>query len=112
MSLFAFRRGGAKRTACAVAVALIGSSWALPALTPSASAETGPAINFESGYSNGSVNGQDGWQSTGAFDQAVVDATPYGYATFGTKAFRISNSVTTGAFGDQTYTPSLANEAG
>jgi cysteine-rich repeat protein len=62
-------------------------------------------------FTNGSVNGQGGWAVTGPYDQAVVDNT-YGYPTFGCKTWRISNAITQGSFGDQTFSPSIANEAG
>ncbi len=71
-----------------------------------------PACNgstFDS-FTLGSVNGQGGWQVTGGYDQAVVD-NEYGYA-FGCKSLRLSNAVTSGSFGDQTFSPSNANEAG
>jgi len=68
------------------------------------------AVNFES-YSLGSVNGQDGWSSTGGYDQAVVNNT-YGYPSFGNKSLRISDAYTTGSFGDQTFSKSLMNECG
>jgi hypothetical protein len=59
----------------------------------------------------GSANGQDGWAVTGPFDQEIVDNT-YGYADFGCKTLRISDSVTSGSFGDQLFSPSTTNEAG
>jgi len=62
-------------------------------------------------FLNGNVNGQFGWSSTGSYDQEVVDNT-YGYSTFGCKSLRISNAVTSGSFGDQTFSYSVANEAG
>lgn len=62
-------------------------------------------------FSNGSVNGQNGWESTGPFDQAVV-TNDYGIASFGCKSFRLSNAVTSGSFGDQTFSYSTPNEAG
>ncbi|MEO8065826.1 MAG: hypothetical protein ABI643_03155 [Candidatus Doudnabacteria bacterium] len=68
------------------------------------------SFDFES-YAPGSINGQDGWSATGAFDQEVVPNT-YGYASFGTNAFRISDAVTSGSFIDQTFSKSLVNEAG
>lgn len=71
---------------------------------------TGDNTNFEN-FSNGSVNGQNGWESTGPFDQAVV-TNNYGIESFGCKSLRISNSVTSGSFGDQTFSYSTANEAG
>jgi hypothetical protein len=68
------------------------------------------STDFES-FSLGNVNGQNGWGVGGSFDQGVV-ANTYSYPSFGTKAFRISDAVTSGSFGDQTFTKSLANEAG
>ena len=74
-------------------------------------------INFET-YALGTVNAQDGWSSTGSagggcavYDHAVA-ANTYGYATFGTKSLRISNAVTSGCFGDQTFSKPLTEEAG
>ena len=63
-------------------------------------------ITFESPtYATGSVDGQDGWSSTGNYDQEIV-------AGGGGQSLRISNAVTSGAFGDQTFSKSLADEAG
>lgn len=62
-------------------------------------------------FSLGNVNGQHSWSSTGPYDQAIVDNT-YGYSTFGCKSLRLSNAVTSGSFGDQTFSYSNANEAG
>jgi hypothetical protein len=72
--------------------------------------------DFEN-FTLGAVNGQSGWQSGGIppshtiFDEAVV-ANTYGYASFGTKSLRLSNAITSTGFGDQTFSASLANEAG
>ncbi|HEX3095558.1 MAG TPA: hypothetical protein VHQ20_00375 [Patescibacteria group bacterium] len=79
-------------------------------LAPMIASADSNSVDFES-YSLGSVNGQDGWSSTGPFDQAVVNNT-YGYASFGTKTLRISDSATSGSFGDQTFSKPLVNEAG
>ena len=74
------------------------------------------ATDFES-FTLGAVNGQSGWQSGGTppshtvFDEAVV-ANTYGYPSFGTKSLRLSNAITSTGFGDQTFSASLANEAG
>jgi len=68
------------------------------------------ATDFES-FTTGSVNGQDGWGITGSYDVEVVDNT-YGFATFGDKSLRISNAVTSGSFGDQTFSKALVDEAG
>jgi Ca2+-binding RTX toxin-like protein len=68
--------------------------------------------NFESPtYTVGNINGQDGWQKTGAYDVAVTSNT-YGIASFGAQTLRISDAVTSGSFGDQTFSKPLVNEAG
>jgi len=57
--------------------------------------------NFENG-TIASVNAQNGWTSTGNYDQSIVDNT-YGLNSLGCKTLRISNAVTSGAFGNQTF---------
>ena len=70
------------------------------------------SVDFES-YALGSVNGQDGWSSTGPYDQEVVlNGLGMAPASFGSKSLRISNAYTSGSFGDMTFTKSLVNEAG
>ncbi|MEX0918239.1 MAG: SipW-dependent-type signal peptide-containing protein [Candidatus Paceibacterota bacterium] len=59
-------------------------------------------------FSVGNIDGQDGWSKTGPFDSEVV-ASP---VIDGVQSLRISNSVTSGSFGDQTFTPELASGAG
>ncbi len=74
-------------------------------------------ITFEpsQGYVIGNIDGQQGWMKTGAYDVAVAnvaafpDASGYG---FGTQALRFSDAVTSGSFGDQTFSPGLASPAG
>ena len=75
-------------------------------------------IDFE-GYSIGTVHEQDGWSSAGAagsgcavYDHKIVDPTAYGNFVFGTRSLRMSNAVTSGCFSDQTFSKSLADEAG
>ena len=68
------------------------------------------AINFET-YALGSINGQDGWTSTGSYDHAVSVNTS-GFASFGSKSLRISDAVTSGSFGDQTFAKPLINSVG
>ncbi len=87
---------------------------ALGAMTASADTIT---VDFES-FALGTVNGQDGWSSTGAagsgcavYDHAVA-ANIYGIAAFGAKSLRVSNAVTSGCFGDQTFSESNTDEAG
>lgn len=83
---------------------------------PSAGADTLGPINFEGPtYTPGSINGQDGWMKTGPYDANVASISTYPAATgygFGAQALQISNDTTSGSFGDQTYSPGLANEAG
>jgi predicted ribosomally synthesized peptide with SipW-like signal peptide len=76
-----------------------------PAPTVAASYETG----FEpSTFSIGNINGQDGWMKTGSYDAAVVNNPVIN----DTQSLRISNAVTSGAFGDQTFAPLLSTGAG
>src|SRR4051794_8417840 len=95
----------------AVALGVLGAA----SLTALASAESLGPINFESGFTAGDINGQQGWTKTGPYDAAVANVSSFpaaaGYG-FGTKALRISDAVTSGSFGDQTFSPGLANEAG
>jgi hypothetical protein len=79
--------------------------WASPA-----TADSLPPQGFEA-FSLGSPNGQSGWSKTGAFDHNVVNNT-YGITSFNSKSLRISNAVTSGSFGDQTFSQSLVNEVG
>lgn len=65
------------------------------------------SIDFES-YTSGNINGQSGWMKTGGYDVEVVESP----VVSGTKSLRFSNAVTSGSFGDQTFTASLADEAG
>lgn len=79
-------------------------------------AETLPSVDFES-YTLGTINGQDGWTSTGTAGSgcAVYDHvvnSSLGTAGFGNQSLRISNAVTSGCFSDQTFSKSLINEAG
>jgi hypothetical protein len=86
-----------------------------------AQADTVGPITFNA-YANGTVNGQDGWSSTGSagsgcavYDHAIVDnstAVGYSYPTFGAKSLRISSAVTSGCFSDQTFSKPVMNEAG
>ncbi len=88
-------------------------------LTPLIAFADSSSINFEPPtYSLGSIHLQDDWSSLGSagsgcatYDHAVASNT-YGYTTFATQSLRLSNAVTSGCFGDQTFSKSLANEAG
>jgi hypothetical protein len=85
------------------------------AATPAAFADTNTE-NFDA-FTLGSPDGQSGWQADGSagagcatYDHAIV-ANP-GIAGFGTNSLRMSNAVTSGCFGDQTFSNSLVDEAG
>jgi hypothetical protein len=95
-------------------------------LFPSAAAaDSLGLITFESsqGYTVGDINGQPitsnlpngKWQKTGPYDAQVVALSTFpaaaGYG-FGAQALRISDATTTGAFGDQVFSPGLGDEAG
>lgn len=89
-----------------------------PQFSPFNLAKGAVVVTFEpTKYTLGSVNGQDGWTSTGSagsgcavYDHAI--ATTSGFRSFGKQALRISNAVTSGCFGDQTFSKSLTKEAG
>jgi hypothetical protein len=88
---------------------LAGLILALTAFTTAATADTIDSITFET-YTAGDINGQQGWMKTGPFDAAVKNVGQrYG---FGNQALRISDAVTSGSFGDQTFSPGLSSSAG
>ena len=95
-----------------VGLAAVGSAFA-----GGPKADKAGRITFEpkQGYVIGDINGQQGWTKSGAYDVGVAsvatfpDASGYG---FGTQALRLSNSVVSGSFGDQTFSPGLASPAG
>jgi hypothetical protein len=70
----------------------------------------GPIIFEPATYVVGDIDGQDGWKSTGPYDHAV--ATQSLYPGFDTQSLRISNAITSGSFGDQTFSKELVSEAG
>ena len=100
-------------------VAIVGMLLLTTALVAGVAQADSSTITFEAPtYHVGSVNGQDGWSSTGSagagcavYDHAVVtnSGAP---ASFGAQSLRMSNAVTSGCFGDQTFSKSLVNEAG
>jgi len=78
-------------------------------------------VNFEPAsagiwYVPGPIHGQDDWSSLGAngsgcavYDHQVVENAlgSYTYLTFGLQSLRLSNAVTSGCFGDQTFSKRL-----
>ncbi len=70
------------------------------------------SVNFETPtYTVGNINNQDGWMKTGSFDSAVA-SNVYGYGTFGGQSLRMSDAVTSGSFGDQTFAKPLVDSVG
>ncbi|MDQ1494865.1 MAG: hypothetical protein QOG69_1348 [Actinomycetota bacterium] len=65
-------------------------------------------------YTTGDINGQQGWMKTGSYDAAVASVATFpaaaGYG-FGDQALRVSDAVTSGSFGDQTFSPGLTEPA-
>jgi hypothetical protein len=95
-------------------------------LVSAAGADTVGPITFETsqGYIVGDINMQPTanylpngkWQKTGPqYDAQVASVSAYpdaaGYGFVG-QALRISDAMTSGSFGDQTFSPGLADEAG
>jgi hypothetical protein len=113
---------GVKRAKTKIAIALssigllLGGGGLSLAVLSTAQADSLPAIDFEAPtYAVGNIDGQNGWTKTGPYDVAVdsvssfSDASGYG---FGDQALRLSNAVTSGSFGDQTFSPGLTDPAG
>jgi hypothetical protein len=91
-------------------VALVALASSAVVIAP-ASADTIGPITFEPPtYVVGDIHGQDGWMSSGPYDHMVALQTLY--PEFGTQSLRISNAVTSGSFGDQTFSKELMDEAG
>jgi len=68
--------------------------------------------NFENPpFVIGNINGQDSWLKTGSFDVEVVTNT-FSIPSFGLQSLRISDAVTSGSFGDQTFAKPLVDAVG
>jgi hypothetical protein len=68
-------------------------------------------IDFEAPtYVVGDINGQDGWKSTGPYDHAVAAQSLH--SSLDSQSLRISNAITSGSFGDHTFSKELVSEAG
>ena len=97
----------------AVALAIVGIG-----LGSGAKADVVGPIDFES-FADGSPNGQFGWSSLGSagsgcalYDHEIVSHEAEPFPGFGLKSLRMSNAVTAGCFGDQTFSSSAVDEAG
>lgn len=99
-----------------VAATLIGIA-SLIILSVPAFADTTTA-NFENPpFVTGSINGQDGWSSLGSIGAgcALYDHAVFAHSlfpSFGNQSLRISDAVTSGCFGDQTFAKPLTNAVG
>jgi uncharacterized protein YkwD len=94
------------------AVAVLAFAGATAALADS----VGP-ITFEPPtYVVGDINGQQGWMKLNPlYDVKVASVGSYSAAAgygFGLQALRLSDAYTQGSFGDQTFSPGLAQPAG
>lgn len=75
-----------------------------------AAANTVSSITFgtDQGYAVGNINGQpsfgDTWTKTGPYDANVVNTSRF---DVGGQALQISNAITSGRFGDQTFSPGV-----
>jgi hypothetical protein len=98
-------------------IMLAAMAFAALGLAGFATADTQSSINFESSQNytaDQNINGQNSWSNTGLYDANVVLTSNYAAAAsygFGDQALQISNSKTSGSFGDQTFAPLLTNGA-
>jgi hypothetical protein len=86
-------------------------------LASTARADSIGPISFEPpAYVVGDINGQMGWTKLNpAFDVKVATVSAFPAAAkyhFGQQALRLSDAVTSGSFGDQTFSPGLTQPAG
>lgn len=77
-------------------------------------ATTTGTIGFNStdtpAYTTGDINGQNGWSKTGPYDVEVASLASFGDPSAGfagDQALRLSNPITSGSFGDQTFSPAV-----
>jgi hypothetical protein len=100
--------GGTLRRIFLLAGLIFGLATLGSAFASVAKADTIGPINFESPYTLGNINGQQGWTKTGPYDVEVASLATFPAASgygFGLQALRLSNASTTGSFGDQTFSP-------
>ncbi len=87
-----------------------------PAVTGTPFGPTGFESTGSPAYNTGTIDGQNGWMSTGAYDQAVTTESAAGTAPsffgFGSQTWQISDAVNSGSFGDQPLTPQTADQSG
>src|SRR5262245_24795502 len=94
-----------RRALSALVVASLATTLAVAGVIGSAApagADTIGPIDFES-YTQGSIDGQDGWTKTGPYDVAVSDNStiPDAPVGFGAQSLRVSDAAVSSSFGDQ-----------
>jgi hypothetical protein len=99
-------------TSLIVGLGAVGSAFAAVA-----KADTVGPITFEpaQGFVPGDINGQQSWLKLGPYDANVASLADFPGASgfgFGTQALRLSDAITSGSFGDQTFSPGLLSPAG
>lgn len=57
-----------------------------------------------------SINGQNGWEDTGGFDEQVANVGAAAYS--GQNVWQLSNKITSGSFSNQPLSPQLSESAG
>jgi len=87
-----------------VIISVSGLAAAIPFLFSQSAMADSNTTTFDS-FNTGSVNGQNGWSATGPYNELIVDNS-------GNKALRVSDSVTSGSFGDWVFAAPLANSVG
>jgi hypothetical protein len=101
-----------------IAACLLCGLGALGAFATAARADSVGPITFEptDGYTVGNIDGQNGWTKSGPYDAAVASVSSFAtaplYPSFGAQSLQISDAVTSGSFGDQTFSPALSQPAG
>ena len=94
------------------AALVVASIGLLASFAGAATANSTGTITFDSPtYTTGDINNQNGWMKTGTYDVAVVSLASFSDRSpgfTGDQALRLSNSVTSGSFGDQTFSPAVA----
>src|SRR3954468_20667872 len=97
-------------------LAISGAVIAAMAVAPAVAEADVWGTNFESStFQPGDIDAQGGWSKTGPYDVMIQNVTSYADAAgygFGTKTLQSSNSNVSGTLTDQTFTPSVVDEAG
>jgi hypothetical protein len=85
------------------------------AFTAVASAASSPYSTDFDLFKSGTVNGQDGWTGSTAYDNEILTNSADAPVSFGSQSLRLSNVTADGGFAGQTHSPLLdqgATEAG